>query len=651
MNNYVIAPKDELVSIADSLRTIGVGNENMTWEDLITKANQAILNNTEDLPSTEILPSIDIPDYVKKEAVRVANEVQAKLNEYGEGSVVFISLSDTHLNNDSTTGIGYVAPRNALMAAKILAYALNIDFIIHTGDVTAGRAFDTPDALKAQATTVLSMMKEAFNGFPIFCAIGNHDSGEYYDNNNGKIGTYMIDGDFLYNNFTALCNPDQYVSINGGYCYKDFPNKKLRVFLLNTSESLVGRATWPTSGDDAWNAMSTAQLNQFGTWFNNMPEGYKSIIVSHYPADFMANRILGNKLQNLIGLTNTEGKFIAQFHGHLHNLLSSKMYIYDSNQKVIPTEQWEAYRICSPSGEAGRENSYSNIVLLKDENSNPILVDTRFGDPAPELLSKMANTKKDTAFVVNIISPDRNIINSIHYGAGYDRTITLRVNSYSIVYNLVNAEVSNAAAYIEEGENYTTTLTFNKTYKYPTVIVAMNGEDITNNVYNKDTGVISINNVIGNISITANGIDYINQIPISIDTDGTIFNGMGYISGKRINSSGTVETMSGGHVSGFIPVKEGDVVYMKNVAYNKVTTNGVSTSNQRISYYDANKAVIAQINSQSTAVQARVYDGDTLVQFKVQDWSGGDMATAAYFRICAAYIGPDSIITINESIE
>lgn len=647
-DNLILANKQDIIRIADALRV----KENVTtsydWDTLIAKAIEAI-GKKEETP--ELLPAWKIPEYVKKEAVRVANEVQAKLDKYGEGSVVFISLSDTHLNNDSTTGVGYIAPRNALMAAKILAYALNIDFVIHTGDVTAGRAIDTPDALKTQATTVINMMKEAFNGFPIFCAIGNHDSGEYYDNANGKVGTYMIDGEFLYNNFTMLCNPDESIATNGGYCYKDFPNKNLRVFLLNTSESLVGRATWPTSGADTWNAMSTAQLNQFGTWFNNMPEGYKSIIVSHYPADFMSNRILGNKLQSLIGLTNTEGKFIAQFHGHLHNLLESKMYIYDSNQKVIPTEQWEAYRICSPSGEAGRENSYSNIVLLKDENGNPTLVDTRFGDPAPNLLSKTANTKKDTAFVVNIISPDRNTINSICYGAGYDRTITLRVNSHSIMYNLVNAQVSNAAAYIEEGKNYTTTLTFNKTYKYPTVIITMNGEDITNNVYNKNTGVISINNITGNITITANGIDYINQIPISIDTDGTIFNGTGYISGKRINSSGTVETMSGGHVSGFIPVKEGDIVYMKNVAYNKVATNGVSTSNQRISYYNANKTVIAQANSQSTAVQARVYDGDTLVQFKVQDWSGGDMETAAYFRICAAYIGPDSIITINEPIE
>ena len=651
-NNLILANKQDIIRIADALRTKENVITSYDWDTLIAKAIEAI-GKKEEIP--ELLPSWEIPEYVKKEAVRVANEVQTKLNEYGEGSIVFISLSDTHLNNDSTTGIGYIAPRNALMAAKILAYALNIDFVIHTGDVTAGRAIDTPDTLKAQAITVINMMKEAFNGFPIFCAIGNHDSGEYYDNANGKVGAHMIDGDFLYNNFTMLCNPDESIATNGGYCYKDFPDKNLRVFLLNTSESLVGRSTWPNGVTaDTWNAMSTAQLSQFGNWFNSMPQGYKGIIVSHYPADFLSNRILGNKLQSLIGLTNTEGKFIAQFHGHLHNLLNSKMYVYDSNQKVIPTEQWEAYRICSPSGEAGRENSYSNIVLLKDENDNPTLVDTRFGDPAPELLSKISGTKNDTAFVVNIISPDRSTINSIHYGAGYDRIIDLLgENTYYLVAStLINATLSNSATNILAGNSYETTLEFDETKsKYKTVQVIHNNIDVTEQVYDSNTGNIVITSVEGNIEIIATGINYINQIPISIDANGDIYNSIGYAN-ARLNSDGTVvestETEKVYYcLTGFIPCTTNDTLYFSNV--NSTNSDGYC----RISLYNSNKEHIATIGGTGNATYYanKIYNDSGILTSMV---FSGNSTGMSFVRIVAKGtngINSSSIITVNDLIE
>lgn len=53
---------------------------------------------------------------------------------------------------------------------------------------------------------------------------------------------------------------------------------------------------------------------------------------------------------------------------------------------------------------------------------------------------------------------------------------------------------------------------------------------------------------------------YINQIPVSVDSDGSVYNTIGYKSGYRLSSSGTEKALAGSFVTGFIPVKAGDVI-------------------------------------------------------------------------------------------
>jgi lysophospholipase L1-like esterase len=60
--------------------------------------------------------------------------------------------------------------------------------------------------------------------------------------------------------------------------------------------------------------------------------------------------------------------------------------------------------------------------------------------------------------------------------------------------------------------------------------------------------------------------DYTNQIPLSTDTDGSVYNGVGYIADKTLRSDGTVGDNAGTFVSGFIPVKKGDIVRVKDVS-------------------------------------------------------------------------------------
>lgn len=144
-----------------------------------------------------------------------------------------------------------------------------------------------------------------------------------------------------------------------------------------------------------------------------------------------------------------------------------------------------------------------------------------------------------------------------------------------------------------------------------------------------------------------------NQIPISVDMDGSIYNGIGYKEGYRLGSSGTESTESGSFVTGFIPCKVGDTVYMKNVTFQYGVTEGLASSNQRLSFYDSAKTHIVQPTASSLGGVAAGVKGEDGIwtQFTVkQTMSDTDCSAVAYFRINGSYIGTDSVISINEPI-
>lgn len=149
-----------------------------------------------------------------------------------------------------------------------------------------------------------------------------------------------------------------------------------------------------------------------------------------------------------------------------------------------------------------------------------------------------------------------------------------------------------------------------------------------------------------------NAPSYTNQLPLATDTDGSVYNGVGYASGQRLNSSGAAEEYAGSYLTGFIPVKMGDVVRLKNVTWQNGVTTGLNSGNQRVSFYDANKAHLAQTNAIGLGGTLNgVKDGSGIwTQFTVKNFSGGNLANAAFFRLNCAGITPGSVITVNEEI-
>lgn len=151
----------------------------------------------------------------------------------------------------------------------------------------------------------------------------------------------------------------------------------------------------------------------------------------------------------------------------------------------------------------------------------------------------------------------------------------------------------------------------------------------------------------------------VNQVPISTDTDGSIYNGTGYKDNARLSSSGGVSgsAQNGSVVTGFIPYTSLGIIRIKGATW----ANGVDGMHWYINAYDANKTFKASVAAQgyaegSYAGMSAVYDestGVTTIDFSGMSSGNATRAAfeqAAYFRINAKGKGADLIVTVNQEI-
>lgn len=217
--------------------------------------------------------------------------------------------------------------------------------------------------------------------------------------------------------------------------------------------------------------------------------------------------------------------------------------------------------------------------------------------------------------------------------------------TYSVTNNLTNCTTNNSATQVGINESYTATITANSGYKLDgaTVSVKMAGTDITSTAYNN--GVINIPTVTGVIVIQIAAAEipsYTNQIPISKDASGNVFNGTGYKEGYRLNSSGAEVAASDYVVTGYMPFKLG-----QQILFDKFS--GKETSNGGLCFCDANHTVLGYIRVNRLISEGILTAGQSLdytPPASIYDGGSGTMKSiesAAYLRICVQSSDPAAL--------
>lgn len=163
--------------------------------------------------------------------------------------------------------------------------------------------------------------------------------------------------------------------------------------------------------------------------------------------------------------------------------------------------------------------------------------------------------------------------------------------------------------------------------------------------------------------ITANGvtlwekISFTNLLPLSIGSDKKPYNnGQGWKANTRLNSSGTETTQANIEVTGFMPVKRTDIVYLSGIT---IPYNGSNKNYQYFVLYDSSfkKIIGPKVDSNIGGWGATKYDSaNNLIEINIDKFfdyyqtAVSTRDTVAYFRFSAEEITNDSIVTVNQPI-
>lgn len=153
---------------------------------------------------------------------------------------------------------------------------------------------------------------------------------------------------------------------------------------------------------------------------------------------------------------------------------------------------------------------------------------------------------------------------------------------------------------------------------------------------------------VGQIEI--GGVAYTNQLPISTDASGAIYNGKGWKEDTRLNTDGTDKTGATGFVAtGFIPCGNDAVIRVKS---NVAVTN--SESSQAICIFDTSKTHIKRLNWSALTTGSNALtvnsDGSIEYHFKASNWTECSGKTVGFIRLAFPGINDSTIITVNEEI-
>lgn len=177
-------------------------------------------------------------------------------------------------------------------------------------------------------------------------------------------------------------------------------------------------------------------------------------------------------------------------------------------------------------------------------------------------------------------------------------------------------------------------------------MIIQNGKTVAK-VYRGAQKVVAVYHGLQRVFSSAGEV--INWLTRAIDTDGTIYNGIGYkydnlVIATASESKGEVTTSSiTKSVTGFIPVKNGDVVHFQNCGLQ----SNSGSSRRVIAAYKADFTCLTAYSAYALGASSHAYLRNVVVENNEIVRLAIDGSTVAYIRICADRNYADAIITIN----
>lgn len=144
--------------------------------------------------------------------------------------------------------------------------------------------------------------------------------------------------------------------------------------------------------------------------------------------------------------------------------------------------------------------------------------------------------------------------------------------------------------------------------------------------------------------------NFTNQLPISKDEQGDVYNGVGYKTYQQLNSDGTVTpTGAANVVSGYIPVKNGSIIRLDGFELPNAA-GGRMVVTYDAEYNKVQHSIAGSIpNNYYFRDNVEYSDAD---QTKIKQFSISHQPTAAYLRICTYidHMSANPIVTVDEEI-
>ncbi len=304
-----------------------------------TSSTDSVVSDNQSSVSSEDTSSKDTPSRLTDDQIAMTQHLGkwsdkiSEINAAKSGKFTFLVETDTHHYDTTIEQVG----KNAAAFSNFV----ELDFIANLGDIIRGYSIEDIDSPE----NMLACMDDIVYRFtnrakcPVFMTVGNHDTNIMWCQKWADHTAQIMPQTQYEKVFAPLKahNGDAMVTDNdGSYYYMDFPDDKIRVVMLNTSNG-----TYDGTGYSKNFYISEKQVEWFKTEAINTD--YALIVMSHVPLD--VNFTLATTGTTTNGVSNSNairnaveefisggGQFIAYFTGHEHNQIS---YIDDNGRLYL----------------------------------------------------------------------------------------------------------------------------------------------------------------------------------------------------------------------------------------------------------------------------------------------------------------------------